>query len=117
LSGGRFAVCESQDPPTLPPPPARRRAESDAWLSSASSSSCCFCCFSAAALGAASRRRLQRQLDAAAHKLRCYERQDLRPTGGRRRRTGRLGAAGGPTFSKRCGSGAVLGWPGSPPPA
>lgn len=33
------------------------------------------------ALGAASRTRLQRQLDAAAHKLRCYQRQDLRPTG------------------------------------
>lgn len=67
------------------PPPAHlhrlcRRAESDAW-SASDSCSCSAWWFSLWALGGAGQRRLQRQLDAAAHKLACYQRQDLRPTG------------------------------------
>ena len=62
-------------------PPASSRAEADAWLASdACSASAAW--FNLWALGATSRQRLQRQLDDAGHKLRCYERQELRPTGG-----------------------------------
>lgn len=64
--------------PTLPP---CRRAESDAWLAS-SSCACSAWWFNLCALGAASHKRLQRQLDSTQHKLACYERQELRPTGG-----------------------------------
>lgn len=70
-------------PPSLNPRPATRcsRAEADAWLASdACSASAVW--FNLWALGATSQQRMQRQLDNAARKLRCYERQELRPTGG-----------------------------------
>ncbi|PRW39140.1 kinase domain [Chlorella sorokiniana] len=57
-----------------------RRAEADAWLASdACSASAAW--FNLWALGATSRLRMQRQLDDAGRELRCYERQELRPTG------------------------------------
>ncbi|KAL4440168.1 hypothetical protein ABPG75_003169 [Micractinium tetrahymenae] len=57
-----------------------RQAESGAWLASASCS-LCRCWFNLCAMGAASRLRLRRAAEDAALELRCYERQELRPTG------------------------------------